>query len=50
MFARMFDRSHAVIDDIELVEEAGRRTAQLSDAELASCNCPDLCIRDHEYE
>lgn len=41
---------HAVIDDTEIVEQPGRRTAELSDAETAACTCPDLCIRDHEYE
>lgn len=42
------DRKHAVIDATELVEQPGRRTAELSDAEVATCNCPDLCIRDHD--
>lgn len=46
----MLDRKHAVIDDTELVEQKSRRTAELSDAEVATCTCPDLCIRDHEYE
>lgn len=45
----MSDRKHAVIDDTELVEETSRR-GQPSDAEVAACTCPDLCIRDHEYE
>jgi ferredoxin len=45
----MLDRKHAVIDHTDLVEETSRR-GQLSDAEVAACNCPDLCIRDHEYE
>lgn len=49
MLGRMLDRKHLVIDDMELVEEPSRR-GQLSDAEVAACTCPDLCIRDHEYE
>ncbi|MGH2378415.1 MAG: hypothetical protein ACRDGT_08050 [Candidatus Limnocylindria bacterium] len=46
----MLDRSHTLIDDAELVEEPIGRTAALSDAEVAACTCPDLCIRDHEYD
>ena len=49
MLSSMLDRKHAVIDDTELVEQPSRR-GQLSDAEVAACSCPDLCIRDHEYE
>lgn len=48
MLLGMMDRKHAVIDVTELVEQPSRRTAELSDAEVAACNCPDLCIRDHD--
>lgn len=47
---RMLDRSHTALDDAELLEETPGRALAPSDAEVAPCNCPELCIRDHEYE
>lgn len=28
----------------------GRARPAVSEAEVAACNCPDMCIRDHENE
>ena len=46
--ALMFDRSASTLEDMDILEE--RPAAALSDAETAACTCPELCIRDHEYE
>jgi len=50
MVPPMLDRSHTILDDNDLMEEPRGRYAGLSEAETAPCNCPELCIRDHEYE
>jgi hypothetical protein len=44
----MADRSRTALDDAEMLEETP--PSPRSEAETAPCNCPELCIRDHEHE
>jgi hypothetical protein len=46
----MLDRRHNVLDDTQLMEEQSGHSRVVSEAETAPCNCPELCIRDHDNE
>jgi hypothetical protein len=38
------------ISDLQLDGMTGRARPAVSEAEIAPCECPDLCLRDHENE
>ena len=38
------------IDDLESAGMTGRARPAVSEAEVAPCECPELCLRDHENE
>jgi len=50
MVPPMLDRSHTVLDEPEILEEHVGHRRTVSEAEVAPCNCPELCIRDHDNE